>query len=149
MASMLFSGNGAKSISPTNKDDAAVVHPLMAQDIDTAAIEAKYAEERAKRDFSGVSQFKHAQGPTSSLKRDVLKSPASRDPVTAETSVLIVGGGFAGLVTAVNLKKDHGIDDFLVVDKAGGFGGTWYWNQYPGTIVLVPRCCDHSYPGYM
>lgn len=139
MASMLFSGNGARSISPADKDHAAaVVHPLMAQNIDTAAITAKYDEERAKRDFSsGVSQFKHPQGPTSGLKKDVFKSQAARDPVTAETSVLIVGGGFAGLVTAVKLKKDHGIDDFLVVDKAGGFGGTWYWNQYPGTIVFA------------
>ncbi|KAK2030525.1 FAD/NAD(P)-binding domain-containing protein [Colletotrichum zoysiae] len=137
MASMLFSGNGARSISPAKKEDATVIHPLMAQEIDTAAIKAKYDEERAKRDFIGVSQFKHPQGSTSRLKRDVLKSPATRDPVTAETSVLICGAGFAGLVTAVNLKRDHGIDDFLVVDKAGGFGGTWYWNQYPGVACDV------------
>ena len=42
-----------------------------------------------------------------------------------------VGGGFAGLVTAARLK-DAGVDDVRIVEKGGGFGGTWYWNRYPG-----------------
>ena len=28
--------------------------------------------------------------------------------------------------------KESGIDSVRIVDKAGDFGGTWYWNRYPG-----------------
>lgn len=30
-----------------------------------------------------------------------------------------------------------GIKDFVLVDTAGGFGGTWYWNRYPGFMCDV------------
>ena len=42
-----------------------------------------------------------------------------------------IGGGFAGLVTGARLKE-CGIDDVRIVEKGGDFGGTWYWNRYPG-----------------
>jgi cation diffusion facilitator CzcD-associated flavoprotein CzcO len=47
-----------------------------------------------------------------------------------------VGGGFAGMLTAIDLSK-HGITDFRIVEKAGDFGGTWYWNRYPGCMCDV------------
>jgi len=28
--------------------------------------------------------------------------------------------------------REAGIDDFRIVEKGGDFGGTWYWNRYPG-----------------
>jgi cation diffusion facilitator CzcD-associated flavoprotein CzcO len=46
-------------------------------------------------------------------------------------TVTFVGGGFAGLVTGARLKE-AGIGDVRIVEKGGGFGGTWYWNRYPG-----------------
>ena len=49
---------------------------------------------------------------------------------------MIVGGGFAGMLTAIDLGK-HGITDFRIVEKAGDFGGTWYWNRYPGCMCDV------------
>ncbi|KAK5111189.1 hypothetical protein LTR85_012238 [Meristemomyces frigidus] len=30
-----------------------------------------------------------------------------------------------------------GPEDLLLVDPAGGFGGTWYWNRYPGLMCDV------------
>ena len=51
--------------------------------------------------------------------------------------VLIVGAGFSGIGMAARLK-DAGVDDFLLVDDADGFGGTWYWNRYPGIAVDIP-----------
>ncbi|MGR8921176.1 MAG: flavin-containing monooxygenase [Gammaproteobacteria bacterium] len=45
--------------------------------------------------------------------------------------VLIVGAGAGGLCMGVRLKQ-AGIDDFVIVDKASGVGGTWYYNTYPG-----------------
>ena len=49
---------------------------------------------------------------------------------------MIVGGGFAGMLTAIDLGK-HGITDVRIVEKAGDFGGTWYWNRYPGCMCDV------------
>ena len=55
----------------------------------------------------------------------------TREPVVEETTAVIVGGGFGGMLLAVNLIK-RGITDFRIVEAAGDFGGTWYWNRYPG-----------------
>ncbi|MGB1882255.1 MAG: NAD(P)-binding protein, partial [Gammaproteobacteria bacterium] len=44
--------------------------------------------------------------------------------------------GFAGMLTAIQLTR-HGIRDFVIVEKAGDFGGTWYWNRYPGCMCDV------------
>ena len=48
-----------------------------------------------------------------------------------EVTVAFIGGGFAGLVTGARLKQ-AGIDDVRIIEKGGDFGGTWYWNRYPG-----------------
>ncbi|GGD84957.1 NAD(P)/FAD-dependent oxidoreductase [Sphingobium cupriresistens] len=61
---------------------------------------------------------------------------ARRDPISRDVDVLIVGGGFSGLLAAANLRRS-GIQDFVIVDKAGDFGGTWYWNRYPGVMCDV------------
>jgi cation diffusion facilitator CzcD-associated flavoprotein CzcO len=53
-----------------------------------------------------------------------------------ETHVVIVGAGFAGMLTGINLVK-RGVRDFRIVEKAGDFGGTWYWNRYPGCMCDV------------
>jgi cyclohexanone monooxygenase len=45
--------------------------------------------------------------------------------------VAFIGGGFAGLLTGAKLKQ-AGIDDVRIIEKGGDFGGTWYWNRYPG-----------------
>ena len=50
--------------------------------------------------------------------------------------MVIVGGGFGGMLTAVNLIR-QGIRDFRIVEKGGDFGGTWYWNRYPGCMCDV------------
>ena len=54
-----------------------------------------------------------------------------REPLTDHVTVAVIGGGFAGLLTGARLKE-AGIDDVRIIDKAGDFGGTWYWNRYPG-----------------
>lgn len=51
--------------------------------------------------------------------------------------VLIVGAGFGGIGAAVELTKE-GIDDFLIIDKNAGIGGTWWANTYPGVAVDIP-----------
>ena len=53
------------------------------------------------------------------------------------TRALIVGTGFAGLGMAVRLKQ-AGIEDFVVLERAGEVGGTWRDNTYPGAACDVP-----------
>jgi cation diffusion facilitator CzcD-associated flavoprotein CzcO len=50
--------------------------------------------------------------------------------------VIIVGAGFAGLCTAIRLKRAH-IDDFVILEQAGEVGGTWRDNRYPGAACDV------------
>lgn len=51
--------------------------------------------------------------------------------------VLIIGAGFAGVGLAIQLKQ-HGIDDFVILEKADTVGGTWRDNRYPGAACDVP-----------
>ena len=109
------------------------VHPLKTLQFDVEGIAKKYREEREKRIRpDNISQFKPARGAFSQFQQDNIASVEPRDPIHhRETQVVVIGAGFSGIVTAVELRN-HGVNDFLIFDKAGGFGGTWYWNQYPG-----------------
>ncbi|KAK7048666.1 Phenylacetone monooxygenase [Favolaschia claudopus] len=55
-----------------------------------------------------------------------------------DVKFLLVGAGFGGLLFAANLiKAGFKAADIRIVDIAGGFGGTWYWNRYPGLMCDV------------
>jgi len=62
---------------------------------------------------------------------------ASSKPAIRECEVAIIGAGSAGLCAAMRLRL-AGIDDFLVLEKSGGVGGTWRDNSYPGAACDVP-----------
>ena len=99
---------------------------------DAKKIEAIYKKEREKRiREDGPTQFLQAVGKYSHFKEDPWAVPFVRDPIEQETKVAIVGAGFGGLVAGVKLR-DQGVNDFLILEKGGGYGGTWYWNRYPG-----------------
>ncbi|MFE2536728.1 flavin-containing monooxygenase [Streptomyces sp. NPDC059371] len=51
--------------------------------------------------------------------------------------VAVIGSGFGGLGAAVRLRRE-GITDFVVLERAGGVGGTWRDNSYPGCACDVP-----------
>jgi cation diffusion facilitator CzcD-associated flavoprotein CzcO len=103
-----------------------------------AAARARYEAERAKRlRPEGLAQYTAIEDDFADFDRDPFADPDfQRDPVHEDVEVLIVGGGFAGMLTAINLKG-RGIDSIRIVDKAGDFGGTWYWNRYPGCMCDV------------
>ncbi len=44
---------------------------------------------------------------------------------------IVIGGGFGGLMAAARLRE-AGVKDIRIIEKGGDFGGTWYWNRYPG-----------------
>jgi cation diffusion facilitator CzcD-associated flavoprotein CzcO len=51
--------------------------------------------------------------------------------------VAVIGAGFSGLGMAIQLKR-HGIEDFVVLEKAADLGGTWRENHYPGCACDIP-----------
>ncbi|MDH4148737.1 MAG: NAD(P)/FAD-dependent oxidoreductase, partial [Acidimicrobiia bacterium] len=63
----------------------------------------------------------------------------TRDPITSDVQVTIIGGGFGGLLMGARLRE-AGYDSIRLIDKAGDVGGTWYWNRYPGA-----QCDVESY----
>ncbi len=54
-----------------------------------------------------------------------------------DVEILIAGGGFAGLGTAVRLTQ-AGKHDFVVIERGPDVGGTWRDNTYPGAACDVP-----------
>ncbi|MCZ8019588.1 NAD(P)/FAD-dependent oxidoreductase [Novosphingobium sp.] len=100
--------------------------------LDTAAIRAKYAEERDKRiRAEGNEQYRELTGKFAHLKDDPYMPVIPRDGVTDHVDFTFIGGGFAGLVVGAKLTE-AGIGKVRIIDKAGDFGGNWYWNRYPG-----------------
>ena len=108
--------------------------------IDAERLQRKYLEERDKRLRStGEAQFMEAKGRFAELAQDHLGEPPARAPIAEDLDVLVIGAGFGGMLTGAALRK-AGIASFRIVDVAGDFGGTWYWNRYPGI-----RCDIESY----
>ena len=101
-------------------------------------IRERYRIEREKRLRSdGTGQFKTIAGEWADFGRDPFSDPNfTRDAVKEETEVVIVGAGFGGMLAAHHLRK-AGITNFRMIDLAGDFGGTWYWNRYPNCACDV------------
>ena len=100
--------------------------------IDLEPLRQKYREERDKRlRPDGIDQYIQIASQFPEYLEDPYASVVERDPKTDHVTFAFVGGGFAGLLTAARLKE-AGLSDVRIVDKAGDFGGTWYWNRYPG-----------------
>ena len=102
-------------------------------DIDIEALREKYAQERAKRlRPEGAGQYLELKGDFAEFYEIDPYSPAPvRDPIDDDAEVVILGGGFAGLLAGAYLKK-AGIEGVRVIEMAGDFGGVWYWNRFPG-----------------
>ena len=100
--------------------------------IDKEAIKKKYIAERDKRlRADGNGQYLQITGQLAHYLEDPYTPFQEREPVTDHVQVAFIGGGFAGLVTGARLKE-QGITDVRIIEKGGDFGGTWYWNRYPG-----------------
>ncbi|MBQ0910766.1 NAD(P)/FAD-dependent oxidoreductase [Streptomyces sp. RM99] len=55
----------------------------------------------------------------------------AREPLRDDVDVAVVGGGFGGILAGARLRQ-RGVRRVRIVEKGGDFGGTWYWNRYPG-----------------
>ncbi|WP_309622602.1 NAD(P)/FAD-dependent oxidoreductase [Novosphingobium sp.] len=105
---------------------------------DPAALKAKYLAERDKRlRADGNEQYVEIAGKFSHFLDDpYIAAPIVRDPVSDAVDVVVIGGGFGGLLAGARLRE-QGITDLRIIEKGGEFGGTWYWNRYPGAACDI------------
>ncbi|CAG7921057.1 unnamed protein product [Penicillium olsonii] len=99
----------------------------------------RYDIEREKRwRPDGPVQYTEFESDNPNLAEHHPDIPANTDCLQ-NLRVLIVGAGFGGLLFAVRLIQSGFClaTDIILVDTAGGFGGTWWWNQYPGLTCDV------------
>jgi len=110
-------------------------------DFDPDALREKYRLERDKRLRTDANeQYVEVAGDYRHYVDDpYIEAPIDRAPLTDEVDVLVIGGGFGGLLTAARLRE-IGVEKIRIVEKGGDFGGTWYWNRYPGA-----QCDIESY----
>jgi cyclohexanone monooxygenase len=101
-------------------------------------IREKYRVEREKRLRSdGNAQYRDFSGIFKDYDADPYVEPGfTRDAVVDDVQVVIVGGGFGGMLTGARLYQ-AGITNFRIIEKGGDLGGTWYWNRYPGAACDV------------
>jgi cyclohexanone monooxygenase len=107
--------------------------PTNAGDPTDRALREKYQRERDRRlRADGVDQYIHiADHYPRYLDDPYVSAPTRRAAQFGEVDVLIVGAGFGGMLAAVRLQE-AGVRNIRLIEKAGDFGGTWYWNRYPG-----------------
>ncbi|NNL64831.1 MAG: NAD(P)/FAD-dependent oxidoreductase, partial [Myxococcales bacterium] len=105
---------------------------------DPDALREKYRRERDKRlRPDGNDQYVEVAGRFARYLEDpYARETIERAPLADEVDVLIVGGGFGGLLAGAYLRE-AGVERLRIVDAASDFGGTWYWNRYPGIACDV------------
>jgi cyclohexanone monooxygenase len=101
------------------------------------ALREKYRAERDRRlRDDGNAQYQEIKGRFAHYLDDPYVAPVTRAPLADEVDVVVVGGGFGGLLTAARLRQ-AGIERVRIIEKGGDFGGTWYWNRYPGAACDI------------
>ncbi len=119
-------------------DDDELLRELVGDiDFDPAEIKARYLAERDKRlREEGNEQYIEVAGDFSNYVDDPYVERFDREPLFDDVEVVIIGGGFGGLLMGGRLRE-AGFTDIRVIEKGGDFGGTWYWNRYPGAMCDV------------
>ncbi|MBV1687849.1 NAD(P)/FAD-dependent oxidoreductase [Novosphingobium sp. G106] len=122
------------------------LEPLnQARGIDPAALRARYRAERDRRlRPEGLGQFVRIdRAHHHRYERDPADDTGpARAPLSDEVDIAIIGAGFGGLLLGAALRK-AGLEGLRFIDRAGDFGGVWYWNRYPGAA------CDTEAPIYL
>ena len=114
---------------------------------DPDELREKYRVERDKRlRRDGSEQYQEMTGDFTHYVDDPhVGEKIEREPLTDEMDVIVIGGGFGGLIAGARLKES-GIERVRIIEKGGDFGGTWYWNRYPGaacdveSYIYLPLC---------
>jgi cyclohexanone monooxygenase len=111
-------------------------------DFDPEVLREKYRHERDRRiRQDGEDQYIEAAAEFAHYADDdPYAEPEDREPVSLDLDVAIVGAGFSGLMMAARLKE-RGVTNFRIIEAGGDFGGTWYWNRYPGAQCDIESYC--------
>lgn len=97
-----------------------------------AALRKRYRLERERRVRpDGAAQYRDADAEFGYYAADPYTKPAERAPLQDTVDVAVIGGGFGGILAGARLRQ-QGVERVRIVEKGGDFGGTWYWNRYPG-----------------
>ena len=108
---------------------------------DPDALREKYREERDKRLRDDANdQYQEVTGDFGYFVDDPYVEREERDPIEKDVHVVIIGGGFGGLMSGARFHE-AGIRDVHVIEAGGDFGGTWYWNRYPGAQCDIESYC--------
>jgi cyclohexanone monooxygenase len=106
-------------------------------DFDPDALREKYRAERDKRlRADGNEQYVEIAGRFAHYLDDPYVEPIERGPKHDEVLVAVIGGGFGGLLVGARLRE-AGVESMRIIEKGGDFGGTWYWNRYPGAACDI------------
>jgi cation diffusion facilitator CzcD-associated flavoprotein CzcO len=105
---------------------------------DPDTVKAKYLAERDRRLVPGRTDIRDLATDRhfAHLRRDPFTPWIERAPVDDDVDAVIIGGGIAGVLAGARLR-DAGLGRIRIIDQAGGIGGTWYWNRYPGVMCDV------------
>ncbi len=105
---------------------------------DPERLRAKYRQERDKRvRTDGNNQYQQVVGDFSRYVDDpYAASDSEREPLHDHVDVAVIGGGFGGLLAGARLRET-GVERIRLIEKGSDFGGTWYWNRYPGAMCDV------------
>ncbi len=124
------------------KIDPTVQEMFGEMDFDPTALKAKYLAERDRRVRpDGSTQYQEVTAEFSHYVDDpYVEEPIERAPLFDTVEIAIIGGGFGGLLAGARLRE-AGFKDLRVIEKAADFGGTWYWNRYPGAMCDVESYC--------
>ncbi|BCT75234.1 monooxygenase [Sinomonas cyclohexanicum] len=101
-------------------------------DFDPEEVRARYGAELVKRAATGAPRADRKPPAVQLDAADPWTPYVERPAVSEEVEAVIIGGGFGGLLAAARLKEE-GVDSLRIVEAGGDFGGTWYWNRYPGS----------------
>jgi len=105
---------------------------------DPDALREKYRYERDRRIHpEGAAQYREIDAQFAHFIDDPYVDPGfTREPLFDEVEVLVIGGGFGGLLAGARLRE-AGVKSIRIIEKGGDFGGTWYWNRYPGAACDI------------
>ncbi len=97
-----------------------------------AALRQRYRFERERRVRSdGAGQYRDTDAEFGYYAADPYTEPTERGTLHDSVDVAVIGGGFGGILAGAHLRR-QGVENVRIVEKGGDFGGTWYWNRYPG-----------------
>ncbi|MFJ1812371.1 MULTISPECIES: flavin-containing monooxygenase [unclassified Streptomyces] len=102
-------------------------------DFDPDTLRERYRAERDRRIRpDGNRQYRRTTGEFGHFDEDPYAEPGfTREPLHDHVDVVVVGGGFGGLLTGARLRQ-AGVQNVRIIERGADFGGTWYWNRYPG-----------------